>query len=155
MTGPPVDRLAADLKQLRAAARKLESTVPREAAKVLRRSVYDELRSTPYRSRRMRNWYGGGAKLAVSYRARRGSVTVYATPPQAWGVVERGARPHMIPKGGKPGPLRIGGRIVEGPVRHPGVRGHMAWSRGIDAAAPRIAEVWVETERILDRAWAA
>ena len=42
-----------------------------------------------------------------------------------WRFIEGGTKPHMIPKrGGRRRIMRIGGSMVAGPVRHPGMTEH-------------------------------
>lgn len=139
-----LDDLTRDLRKARSKARRLAQTPLRESAKEIRRQVYDELRGTPYRSRRLRNM--GGAPLKVSYRIRGNTAHVEAGLPGPWAIVERGARPHRIPNSGRiHRRLAFGGQVVWGPVHHPGVRGYQPWEHGVDKAEPKIAALWAKT----------
>lgn len=152
MAAAPVEQIADDLKALRKAARKLETAAPREAAKQVRRAIYNELRGTPYRSRRLRNM--GGARATVSYRVKGTTAVVTGKPQGVWTIIDRGAKPHQIPKRGDVRRrLAFGGRVVTGPVHHPGTAGTGAWDAGIEASLPAIDAAWAKLAAALDDGW--
>lgn len=69
-----------------------------------------------------------GAKIGVRTRVSSDEVTV--SPSGPWGILEPGAKGHQI--GTKGRPLKINGKVVRGPVKHPGTRDTRAWSIGQD-----------------------
>lgn len=81
-----------------------------------------------------------GANVGVRYDVKGYIVPtalVRATGPLH--LIERDTAPHRIPK--RPPlnrPLRINGRIVRGPVMHPGTQGKHVWAAGVRAALPAI-----------------
>jgi hypothetical protein len=66
---------------------------------------------------------------------------VQALPVGVWAFLDGGAGAHLIPKArrrkGPPPRLAFGGRVVTGPVRHPGWSGDRRW-RTVVARAERI-----------------
>jgi hypothetical protein len=79
------------------------------------------------------------AKVGVGYdivkSANSTTAVVKARGPV--GIIEKGARPHMIGRKGRgrnrSRVLVINGQPVTGPVRHPGMAGKKAWTRGVQA----------------------
>lgn len=115
---------------------------------------------------------GGGAKVGVRYDMK-GTVNptaiVYAVGPAH--LLERGAKPHHIPKARGVGSrkklssgavvskrssrarlLVINGRVITGPVIHPGAPGKFPWAQALKVSAPRAPRVfqkylWIELRR--------
>jgi hypothetical protein len=83
---------------------------------------------------RLRNMRG--AKLGIKTRVTEDNVSV--SPSGPWGILEPGADPHSIGSSGQR--LRIGNRVVRGPVRHPGTRNTNAWSNGQEATFRAVSE---------------
>lgn len=112
-----------------AVARAVQSST-KEALRDAGKTAKTELETSMRRqvgSLRLRNMRG--AKLGVRTRVTADAVTVSPSGPV--GILEPGAAPHTI--GVKGRPLKINGRVIRGPVKHPGTRDTRAWSIGQDA----------------------
>jgi len=85
-----------------------------------------------------------GAKIGVRYDirgTRNPTSLVRATGP--FHLIERDTAAHTIPKRrGKSNLLRIGDRVVTGPIQHPGTRGKHPWMLGVRGARPITREVF-------------
>jgi len=130
-----------DFKKLQRDARKMKTAGTRGAARHVKNEILDELKGTPFRSRKLRNM--GGARLTVSMRVKGDTAVVKAGGP--FRLVEAGARPHVIPlRGGNPHRLLKfpDGNVRYGPVKHPGTKGYRPFERGVDKSGPGIVKAF-------------
>ncbi|MET0911034.1 MAG: hypothetical protein ABWZ99_16330 [Ilumatobacteraceae bacterium] len=91
----------------------------------------------------------GRTRLGVNYKVNGGRSVIDMKPAAMWALTTGGARPHLLGAGrrtrsgkftkqrGGRKLLVIDGRVVTGPVRHPGSRGRSSLDR-VYAQIPRI-----------------
>jgi hypothetical protein len=128
--------------------RDADAAVVAKAAAAARRLFVQQIRTDTGGDMRMRNV--GNAKLSVRTERSRETggaavVTLSGLPKGPLSMLDKGTKAHVIGRAtGRRKRLVIGGRVVLGPVRHPGARGKRTWSGvkpGALVEARRAAEV--------------
>lgn len=113
---------------------RLPATITKEAGKLVKRIALEEARRATGDGRMSGM---GRAKLRAGTKTRkRGksvTVEVRGVPVGAWAILEKGAAPHVI----APRTDFMAGSLrhpITKPVRHPGARSRLSWSKVVERA---------------------
>jgi hypothetical protein len=113
------------------------------ASKVSRKELLQQGRRDTGGNLRLSNFRGPALAVEADVRDFGVQAVAELVPSRrsrgTWGLVDSGARPHEIGAAGRRGrrpKLRIGGRWVSGPVRHPGTTGKRTWRTAVGRSLP-------------------